>query len=116
MVRTSYRRHPGWGFPGGHINRNERPEECVVREMREELGVEVTVGSDPVVMFSPRFREVTFIFRCALSAAEANRPIRPNSPEIHDVGWFEPDSLPTLLPETEAAMAELSRVATDGMG
>ncbi|MBI4313525.1 MAG: (deoxy)nucleoside triphosphate pyrophosphohydrolase [Candidatus Omnitrophica bacterium] len=35
-----------WEFPGGKCEDNETLEECIVREMREEIGVTVTVEED----------------------------------------------------------------------
>jgi len=37
MVRHSYM--PGWHFPGGGLRRGETPEEGILRELREEIGL-----------------------------------------------------------------------------
>lgn len=31
-----------WDLPGGHVEVNETPSECIVREMKEEIGYDLT--------------------------------------------------------------------------
>ena len=30
-----------WDLPGGHVERHETPEECIAREMKEEMGMDI---------------------------------------------------------------------------
>ena len=39
LVVTSRRNPKAWIFPKGHVDEEETPEECAVRELREEAGV-----------------------------------------------------------------------------
>lgn len=43
LVHHTYRSSP-WNFPGGLVERCEQPDAALVREMREELGLDATVG------------------------------------------------------------------------
>jgi 8-oxo-dGTP diphosphatase len=34
-----------WEFPGGTVEQNETPEECLKRELQEEFGINISVGT-----------------------------------------------------------------------
>src|SRR5581483_1194483 len=44
LLHHTYRR-PAWGFPSGMVGRHEQPYAALARELREELGLEATIGS-----------------------------------------------------------------------
>jgi A/G-specific adenine glycosylase len=61
-----------WEFPGGHREAGETLPECLVREMHEELDVEVEVGELLTIVRHAytHFRITLHAFRCRLVAGE----------------------------------------------
>ena len=78
-----------WEFPGGKLRPNETLPECLQRELREELGVEVTVGEEleTVTWNYPERTVVLHFFRCRLAGGE----ITPR--EGQAMAWVEPAEL-----------------------
>src|SRR5579864_724450 len=61
-----------WEFPGGKREANETFEECLVRELREELGIEVEVGEllESLTHSYPEKTVALKFFRCELKQHE----------------------------------------------
>jgi len=94
-----------WEFPGGKIERDERPEEALVREIREELDTEVDVEGllCRVEYDYPDFHLSMMVFNCSVVSGdlrllehEAARWLKPD--ELRSVKWLPADEqIITLL-------------------
>ena len=58
----------GWEFPGGKIEEGELPENALVREIQEELAVEISVGKKihTIEYDYPKFHLSMDCFACEL--------------------------------------------------
>ena len=94
-----------WGFPGGGMELGEQVAETVVREVREEIGLEVEpvvligVYSSPEYIFAypngDQVQPVTAFFECRVVGGE----LRPDQEEILGSRYFGPeDELPPMHP------------------
>ena len=97
-----------WEFPGGKREDGETLAGCLVREMREELDVEVEVGELLVVVRHAytHFRITLHAFRCRLAAGE------PRCLDCAAFRWVtlaELDALPMSVADRRIALA-LSQV------
>lgn len=55
-----------WEFPGGKIEPDETVAECIVREIREELGIEIAVGEHLISIEHtyPTFQLTLIVHHC----------------------------------------------------
>jgi 8-oxo-dGTP diphosphatase len=104
LVRHAYRRH--WGVPGGLLQRGEEPDDAARREAKEEIGLDVDLVSEPIVVIDAANRRIDVAYWCRLPGVVPER-IAPASAEIVDVRWFTRHQLPVLQAEAAGALGRL---------
>ncbi len=98
-----------WGFPGGAVEPGESVAETVVREVREETGLEIKpmglvgIYSDPAYGFAypngDRVQPVIVFLECQVVGGE----LHPDGEESLEMQYFGPDDdLPPMRPCCQA--------------
>ncbi|MCG3198694.1 MAG: (deoxy)nucleoside triphosphate pyrophosphohydrolase [Candidatus Omnitrophica bacterium] len=97
-----------WEFPGGKVEAAEDPRAGLAREIREELGVEVTVGEIEEVLFHryPDRAVLLLFFHCELASGE------PHGREGQALRWCSVEEMRTLplLPADMPLVPRLERL------
>ncbi len=81
-----------WEFPGGKIEDGELPENCLRRELMEELGIQVAIDHPlpPVTHDYPSLRVTLYPFVCRIVAGI------PTNHEHEAIVWLPPEHLMTI--------------------
>ncbi len=83
----------------GFVEPGETIEDCIHREVREEVGIEV---QDPVY-FGSQSWSFPHSLMIAFTAEYAGGTLRPDETEIAEARWFAPDALPAMPPSLSIA-------------
>jgi ADP-ribose pyrophosphatase YjhB (NUDIX family) len=59
ILLVYHRKLDVWLYPGGHIEADENPDEALVREVKEETGLDIKIISDRNVTFSDKKMKVS---------------------------------------------------------
>ena len=80
-----------WEFPGGKVEQGEEPEEALIRELKEELGIEIAKADlEPLTFAShayPDFHLLMPVYRCARWRGTAT------ALEGQELLWVRPEAL-----------------------
>lgn len=101
-----------WGIPGGHLEFGDNPEERLMTELKEELGVEVRILTKTPFLTSYVFRTDKMIYHaillCYLTQIIRGQPKIANQ-ENRDFKWFKPEKInfKDCLPSTDIFISQL---------
>lgn len=92
MIRNNYGRRQ-WTLPGGGVNKNELPKRAAQREVREEVGVEISDSIPLGEYFSTRQYKKDTVYCFYVNVHSDYFKIDNN--EVSEAAWFGENSIPT---------------------
>nr|WP_240942567.1 NUDIX hydrolase [Planosporangium thailandense] len=118
LVEPTYKDY--WELPGGAVDGDESPYEAVTRELKEELGLTLTLGRLLAVDWVPpcagRTEGVMFVYDGGVLNRAATDAIRLPAEELRGWAWSTPDEAQQRLSPLLARRAAAAVDAVSGGG
>lgn len=84
-----------WEVPGGFVELGEHPADAARREVREEMGLELTV-TGLVGLYSVASEHSGWLLVICFAGTVTGEP-SPDPAEVADWRWFPPDDIPPVM-------------------
>ena len=84
-----------WEFPGGRLHQAEAPVDGIVREIKEELGIDITDVKPFMVLPSFHYKSNMHQVFIAYTCVSKDVNIAPNH-EVEEMKWISMDELKSL--------------------
>ena len=93
LVKHTYQ--PGWHIPGGKVEKGESLVEAMLRELREEVGIDLSASAKKLFSVYANFGEYKSDHVAMFVINDVATPVlKPRPFEIEQSGFFSPDNLP----------------------
>ncbi len=106
--------HNKWEFPGGGIELNETPEKALLREVKEETGLNVKIIRLLPKIYSNLWKHSKTTIQVIILAYECkilSGKLKLGDPEVNDLKFFKPQDIDysKCLPKTKEIIELLNR-------
>lgn len=81
-----------WGLPSGMMEKNETPEQAIIREIKEETGL-IVKKVKHLKTYKVRYSEYDFLYHLFKLKLDEYKELRLNTLEHHKVEWLYPKDL-----------------------
>jgi 8-oxo-dGTP diphosphatase len=95
LFKHTYRKFE-WGIPAGGLEHREQPADAIIREFREETGIQIEIERLLTVVSAREDHHISMVYLCKIVSGEFKESL-----EISEIKYFSVDEMPAMMLTTE---------------